>query len=186
MSYADLLIWQYKGQPRATATAALISDTFSTTWNGLADLRQTLDIEKATGTALDLIGQHVGQSRVLSSERTPVRHDLSLDDAAYRFLIKCRIAKNHMTGTAPNMEEVLDFIFPGSAAVLDHYDMSYTVFVSTAMISDVIGHAITALDILPRPAGVRVRYNLVTHLPFGYERSNRNYTHGTFGDPPER
>ncbi|MDD0928354.1 DUF2612 domain-containing protein, partial [Xylella fastidiosa subsp. multiplex] len=79
-----------------------------------------------------------------------------------------------------------DFIFPGSAAVLDHYDMSYTVFVSTAMISDVIRHAITALDILPRPAGVRVRYNLVTHLPFGYERSNRNYTHGTFGDPPER
>ncbi|WP_369210979.1 DUF2612 domain-containing protein [Xylella fastidiosa] len=105
-----------------------------------------------------------------------MRQDLSLDDAAYRFLIKCRIAKNHMTGTAPNMEEVLDFIFPGNAAVLDHYDMSYTVFVSTAMISDVIRHAITTLDILPRPAGVRVRYNLVTHLPFGYERSNRNYT----------
>ena len=66
MAYRDLLVWQYKGQPRAVATINLLDAQSRVTWAGLADLPTTYDIDTAVGVSLDVIGRIVGISRNLA------------------------------------------------------------------------------------------------------------------------
>lgn len=66
MSYRDLLIWQYQGKPKALATAELLERTLAQGFIDLYQLQNVLNIEEATGDQLDLVGKHVGQSRVVS------------------------------------------------------------------------------------------------------------------------
>jgi hypothetical protein len=67
MAYRDLLIWQYKGKPKAVATINLLDAEATTTWRGFADLPTTYDIDTATGVSLDIIGRIVGVSRTLAN-----------------------------------------------------------------------------------------------------------------------
>lgn len=199
MSYADLLIWQYRYKPRAAATAQLLADTFTDAWRGLADLPSALSIEQAQGANLDLIGKHVGQSRVLGElapralfafrhapggigfiggadgggrwyrRGDPVTESVRLDDHDYRFLIKCRIARNYMTGTLENVSDMIEFIFDASATAYDQLDMSMTVIVPADAITIFKRYALMILDMLPRPAGVRIKfYTAVPRVAFGF------------------
>jgi hypothetical protein len=199
MSYRDLLIWQYQGKARAEATANLLTTTFGDAWNGLAQLRSVLDIDTAVGVNLDLVGKHVGQGRVLPAitprglfgfegatggkgfslhgngggkwyrRGDPIADSVVLNDDDYRFLIRCRVTRNYMTGTMPDIEAALAFIFGGTARAYDQFDMSMTVVVAESGVSDFTRYAITKLDILPRPVGVRIKYVLaVPDGAFGF------------------
>ncbi|KVZ03389.1 DUF2612 domain-containing protein [Burkholderia stagnalis] len=171
MSYERLLIWQYKGKPRATETARLIGAEIKAAWRGIAQLPEALDIDNAMGANLDLIGKHVGQSRTMSNviERDGVGFLGALDDDDYRFLIRCRIAKNYMVGTVPDMMDALDFIFEGRADVFDAYDMTMSVVVNIEIISPFLLFAIKNLDVLPRPVGVEISlYIGAPERPFGF------------------
>jgi hypothetical protein len=199
MTYRDLLIWQYQGKPRAEATADLLASSFGDAWTGLAALRSVLDIDTAIGVNLDLVGKHVGQPRVLPDITPrglfgfegaegakgfsfggdgggkwyrlgdPVADSVVLNDDDYRFLIRCRVTRNYMTGTMPNIEEALDFIFNGKAEAYDQFDMTFTVVVREQGLTDFKRYAIAKLDILPRPSGVRIRFVLATDdAPFGF------------------
>ncbi|ADG20404.1 conserved hypothetical protein [Paraburkholderia atlantica] len=213
MSYERLLIWQYKGKPRAVATAKLISDEIGRAWGGIAQLPEALDIDNAEGANLDLVGKHVGQSRVIPDMvareffaflesldgggfqrdgmggATFYRYGRSLaesvvlDDDNYRFLIRCRITKNYMIGTIPDLLDALDFIFNGAAEVFDGYDMSISVVVETTNVSSFELFAVQHLDILPRPVGVGVAFYVVTGpRPFGFNGSvgGFGFNEGTF------
>ena len=199
MIYSKLIIWQYRGKPRAAATASLLSDTFKSTWDGLASLPSVLDIDTAQGVNLDLVGKHVGQSRVLTTITPrglfgfvdapgakgfsllgvgggvwyrygdPIADSVVLSDDDYRFLIRCRVTRNYMTGTAQNVEDALAFIFGDSSQVFDLYDMSFSVVIQGGAITDFKRYAITRLDILPRPAGVRIKFFVVApETAFGF------------------
>lgn len=199
MSYRDLLIWQYQGKTRAEATADVLASSFGDAWRGLAALRGVLDIDTAVGVNLDLVGKHVGQPRVLPDITPrglfgfegaegakgfslggdgggkwyrlgdPIADSVVLNDDDYRFLIRCRVTRNYMTGTMPNIEDALDFIFDGRAEAYDQYDMTFTVVVREQGLTDFKRYAITKLDILPRPAGVRIRFVLAAaDAPFGF------------------
>jgi hypothetical protein len=63
--YAKLLIWQYLGKPRASATIELLDEQFSRTMNGALSIPDMLDIDKALGNNLDIIGKIVGVSRIV-------------------------------------------------------------------------------------------------------------------------
>lgn len=65
MAYSDLLIWQYKGKPKAVATATLFDRLIQPTWDGFQDIPTTYDIDRATGVSLDIIGRIVGVTRTL-------------------------------------------------------------------------------------------------------------------------
>ncbi|MEX3929733.1 DUF2612 domain-containing protein, partial [Paraburkholderia sp. BR10936] len=65
MAYSDLLVWQYKGKPRAKATAELFDTLVKPTWAGFMALMDTYDIDHVTGISLDVIGRIVGVSRIL-------------------------------------------------------------------------------------------------------------------------
>ncbi|UXY51320.1 DUF2612 domain-containing protein [Pseudomonas tohonis] len=194
MSYDRLLIWQYQGKPRAAATAELLSRQFGDTWQGLAALPEALDIDNAEGVNLDLVGKHVGQGRVLPglAPRSlfgfqdvagakgfgkgkwyrmgdPLGDSAVLDDDDYRFLIRCRIARNYQLGTIEDISAALRFIFNSETVVFDQYDMSLTVVIRTDQVSDFKRYALNTLDILPRPAGVRIQfYVAVPQRAFGF------------------
>lgn len=194
MSYDRLLIWQYQGKPRAAATAELLSRQFGDTWQGLSSLPDVLDIDRALGANLDLVGKHVGQSRVLNglAPRSlfgfhevpgargfgtgkwyrmgdPLEESAVLDDDDYRFLIRCRIARNYQLGTVDDISAALRFIFDSESLVFDQYDMSLTVVIRSDQVSDFKRYALNTLDILPRPAGVRIQfYVAVPQRAFGF------------------
>lgn len=65
--YADLLILQYKNKPKARATVQIGCDIY--TGNGLLfEFENILDIDKAEGYTLDLIGKIVGVPRNVVSD----------------------------------------------------------------------------------------------------------------------
>ena len=66
MAYSDLLIWQYQGKPKALATIKMIEDEFAQSFIDLYRIQDVLSIETATGDQLDLVGKHVGQSRIVN------------------------------------------------------------------------------------------------------------------------
>lgn len=212
MSYDQLLIWQYRGKPKAQATARLLSGEFGKTWKGLASLPLTLSIDDAQGANLDLVGKHVGQSRVLTGlaprrlfafdgsmgdgfkffgieggrwhrEGDPLADSVRLDDEDYRFLIKCKVAKNYMTGTVDDLSRTLEFIFGAGSAVYDQYDMSVSVLIQAASVTAFKRYAVQDLDILPRPAGVGIKFYLaVPAMAFGFAGmpSAAGFNQGTF------
>jgi len=84
---------------------------------------------------------------------------LQLDDTAYRFFIRARIAKNvggpylvDEQGLA--IQEVVGTLFSGAAYVLDKKDMTMTLYVSPQYNLDNL-RAILRLGLLPKPQGVR-------------------------------
>jgi len=84
---------------------------------------------------------------------------LQLDDTAYRFFIRARIAKNvggpylvDEQGLA--IQTAINTLFDGLAYVLDKKDMTLTLYVSPRFNLDNL-RAIIRLDLLPKPQGVR-------------------------------
>ena len=84
---------------------------------------------------------------------------LQLDDTAYRFFIRARIAKNvggpylaDDQGLA--IQEVVSALFDGLAYAIDKKDMTLNLYVSTQFNLDQL-RAIIRLDLLPKPQGVR-------------------------------
>lgn len=183
MNYDDLLIWQYQDKPKARATVQLLNDSLHNSWLGLVTLPTALNVNTATGKNLDLVGLRVGQSRTLTAYsprelfgfiQTPkakgfnvgkfYRHgdpyleSVVLSDDDYRFLIKCRIAKNYQVGNIADTENMLAFLFDEDSAAYDGYDMSISIVIRSDNIPLFQRYAITQLDMLPRPYGVMIRF----------------------------
>jgi len=146
MAYTDLLIWQYKGKPRAVQTAELFDTLVEPTWNGLASLTDTYDIDNAVGVSLDVIGRIVGISRVLAAstprsffgfENNPYagpftrgqrlggkwyRYGGAIADSSFandeemRTLIRLKVIKNYQSGTIPNLMQALNVLLGGTFA----------------------------------------------------------------------
>ena len=190
MSYSDLIIWQYRGKPKAQATIKLFEEVIAKGFIDLYQLQDVLNIETATGHQLDLVGKHVGQFRVINGyylrsffgfhtaqnampfsknrngggqwyrRRDPLADSVILGDDDYRFLIKCRIIKNYQTGTLPNIIEACRFVFGEGCRVVDNLNMTVSVSVKSISLTDFTRYAIQHLDILPRQAGTKITFHI--------------------------
>ncbi|QQP86953.1 DUF2612 domain-containing protein [Entomomonas asaccharolytica] len=213
MNYDDLLIWQYQDKPKARATIKLLADELNKSLTGLLSIPEALNINIATGKNLDLIGVRVGQSRVLKDFAPralfgfvqtpeglgfskkgsgggvfyrygdPYLQSVVLSDDDYRFLIKCRIAKNYQTGTIPDIENMLNFLFEEGSAAFDGYDMSINVVIRGNNIAPFKRYAVTQLDMLPRPEGVRIKFYIgapVNAFGFYGAKGAKGFNEGIF------
>lgn len=185
MAYSDLIIWQYQGKPKALETLRLFDRTLATSFADLYALQNVLNIDEAQGVNLDLVGKHVGQSRVINGYqlrqffgfkdglnampfsrhgqgggqwyrlRDPLADSVKLGDDDYRFLIKARILKNYQTATLSDISQACRFILGDKFMLADNYDMTVTIKLPKNYLNSFKTFAIKNLDILPRPSGVK-------------------------------
>lgn len=90
-------------------------------------------------------------------ETEPYTGSSILSDPEYRLLIRAKIAKNHAKGMTADIVNAASFLFQAPVYVHDYGDMSISVAIGREL--TVVERAIILnLDILPRPAGVRIAW----------------------------
>lgn len=201
MSRENFIIWQYRTKPKALGTIRAIYTETDNTFKNVVQVADILNIDDATGYALDLVGKHVGVSRVLPTaivkeyfgwlkDKTALsfgigefyRHgdalhaSVVLNDSDYRFFIKARITKNYQTGEISNIVKSIKFMIGEHGNIIDAQNMTMNVLVNSDQLNSLTLYAISKMDILVRPIGVMYRYLvLVNNKPFGFARDKHSY-----------
>ncbi|NUF49536.1 DUF2612 domain-containing protein [Gilliamella sp. ESL0250] len=201
MSRENFIIWQYRTRPKALGTIRAIYTETDNTFKNVVQVADILNIDDATGYALDLVGRHVGVSRVLSTaiakeyfgwlkDKTALsfgigefyRHgdalhaSVVLNDNDYRFFIKARITKNYQNGEISNIVKSIKFMIGDHGNIIDAQNMTMNVLVNSDQLNSLTLYAISKMDILVRPIGVMYRYLvLVNNEPFGFVHDKHSY-----------
>lgn len=155
-AYRDLLIKQYWQQPNARAEIEAQAATWEKVRDLLADFENQVDVDVATGAALDLIGKIVGIRRRDLAEVGLLTGPI--DDDTYRFFIRLRIANNvtsafMVSDDRLSIQDVISFAFSGFAFVVDNKNMTLTLTIEDDFSTELIV-AIINLGLLPKPAAV--------------------------------
>ncbi|ENN8378607.1 DUF2612 domain-containing protein [Providencia rettgeri] len=190
----EFLIWQYRSKPKARQTVGLLLSETKQVFSSIISLSTILNIDTSTGYGLDLIGKHVGISRVMKSlvpkdyfgflgvdgalgfnagvfyrYGDALKDSSVLGDDDYRFFIKAKIIKNYQQPDIANITYSLRHLLGEQAFVIDNYDMSMNVVIPANYLTPFRIHAIKELDILSRPIGVNYQYLVITDArPFGW------------------
>lgn len=202
-----MLIWQYRGKPKANATVKTISNEASRVYQSAVDVGDILNIDKARGYALDLVGYHVGVNRSLASfiprkffgfaktgqlgfnEGKFYRYGEStgestrLGDEDFRFMIKAKILKNYQIGAIEDITNSISFLFGRDARIIDNYDMTMTAIIPSTVMTPFKKYAIENLDILVRPVGVMYKYVIIEpakYFGFYEDRYASGFDEGVF------
>lgn len=202
-----MLIWQYRGKPKANATVKTIGDEVSRVYQSAVDVGDILNIDKAKGYALDLVGYHVGVNRSLASfiprkffgfaktgqlgfnEGKFYRYGEStgestrLGDEDFRFMIKAKILKNYQIGAIEDITNSISFLFGRDARIIDNYDMTMTAIIPSTVMTPFKKYAIENLDILVRPVGVMYKYVIIEpakYFGFYEDRYASGFDEGVF------
>lgn len=182
--YADLLILQYKGKPKARATVQIGCDIY--TGNGLLfEFENILDIDRATSYTLDLIGKIVGVPRNVVSDSPNTefftfekedangfstigtlsngvfkRSDVNyydknaLSDKNYRTLIKLKAIMNRVRGTWAELDNMYYSIFGDNLYFENNKDGSITYYYNPDYFDSELWNAIIKLGYLIAPLGI--------------------------------
>jgi hypothetical protein len=116
--YADLLILQYKGKPKAYATIEALA-SFAVMDLLPVDVRDAYDLDSAQGVQLDVLGKYQGVTRSGNTFQGPY----SLSDTEFRTLIRIAIVLNASDGTLYSIKNLLNTYFPGVILLFDHEQM---------------------------------------------------------------
>ena len=201
MNREKFLIWQYRTKPKALGTIKAINKETGNTFKNVIQIADVLSINDATGYALDLIGRHVGVSRVLPSaitkeyfgwleDNTALSFDIGefyrhgdaltasvvLNDSDYRFFIKAKITKNYQSGEISNIVKSIKFVIGKHGNIIDSQNMTMNVLVNSDQLNSLTLYAISKMDILARPVGVMYQYIvLINNKPFGFSHDNASF-----------
>lgn len=103
-----------------------------------------------------------------------------------RLVLRLRYYQLVSRGAIPEINTFLHELFnsnavpyQGNAWVLDGFDMTMT-YVFDFFLPRTMRIIIKALDLLPRPAGVGLKYVVLTDTVFGFGPSNQNFNNGNF------
>jgi hypothetical protein len=176
--YADLLVIQYVGKPKAYATMQLIASPI------IMDLLPILvqmgyDVSTAVGVQLDVLGKYAGVTRNGYDFNGPV----SLDDDDFRLLVQLSIIQNNGGSSLADIQLLLSVFFPGTLLVFDNKDMSINYFFDSTKGSITLAQFFIKQHLLPRPMGVLI--DIIIYAPsianfFGF----RTYTAPGFNISP--
>lgn len=113
-----------------------------------------------------------------SKTSTPV----GLTLAQKRILLQLRYFGLTTKPTVPKINRGLKRILgsEGSVYVLDANDMSFVTYVFGFAPNSALSLILQNFDVLPRPAGVGVKYIIATRPNFGFGPFNKNFNRGTF------
>jgi len=197
----DFLIWQYRNKPKAQQTVSAFFNETENTFSTVVNLAQILNIDAATGYALDLIGRHVGASRTLNQAvlkeyfgflesdsslgfgqgqfyrfGDSLAGNVALNDVDFRFFIRAKILKNYQTGNIKNIVDSVKYLIGNDSNVIDNRDMTMHIIINGKSLTEFLLYAITCLDILVRPVGVYYRFLVIENdTPFGFSCDEEAY-----------
>jgi hypothetical protein len=185
-AYQDLITSEHRGKPRYMATVTALLQYSNDIFELAVYMDDFFDLDEAEGAQEDVLGQIVGASRVLPYQPAKGLSPV-LDDAAYRNLIKAKIAKNLWKGGAEDLAATWRTIFGDGIIIQDNGDMTIDVLVIG--INDQITQEMVLKGlIVPKPQSVGVKYQFSPTAVFGYDMENdfiRGYDHANwaYGNP---
>ena len=147
--YSDLLIIQYKGQPKAQATVQAVARQ-ALCDNIAITIRDSFGVDTAIGVQLDVIGKYAGVTRNVLT----LTGGLTLSDDDFRTLIYMALARKSCQGSLYSIDLILQTFFGNSITVFDHADMTMGYFFNADIGTVALLEAFVRLDLLPRPMGV--------------------------------
>lgn len=109
--------------------------------------------------------------------------DQNLTLAQKRLVLKLRYFQLISRGTVPQTNYFMKWAFEdlGVVYVLDPLDMGEIVYVFTFALPSALIFVLTYYDILPRPAGVGIRFVVTVRENFGFAPYGVNFDRGNFG-----
>lgn len=149
--YADLLILQYKGKPKAYATIQALAELEIRNQLPI-QIQDAFGLETAFGVQLDIVGKYAGVSRNVYT----FTQYIVLSDDDFRLLIKIKIIQNNSGSSLYDIQNLLHQFFPGSLIVFDYQNMHMDYFFDAAVGSQNLAEAFVANGLLPKPMGVEL------------------------------
>jgi hypothetical protein len=143
--YANLLIIQYKGKPRALAHIKFLASV------GIIDqlpmiVQNAYNVDNAIGVQLDVIGKYAGVVRTYGS--------ITLGDDDFRTLIRIAIIKNSANSDLYSIQKLIYDFFPGTIYVFDYKGMRMSFYLDTSLGSADFAQLVVSQGLLPLPMGV--------------------------------
>ena len=150
--YANLLILQYLGKPKAYATIqALVTPVIMDQLPvAVMNAYNLLGASPAVGVQLDVLGKYVGASR------TGVGYGgtVTLNDTDFLTLIQLAIIKNNSGSSLGTIQNFLFQFFPGEILVFDYANMQMSYLISTTLGTQALIQLMIAEGYLPKPMAV--------------------------------
>lgn len=168
----------------------------------LAGLQAGFDLDTAVGAQLDVVGEWVGLSRVLTTPVTGVYFEFDgdgalgfdrgvwlgpgnsatgltqVDDETYRLFLRLKIAANNWDGTLGGAQAIMAALSTTNTYVFlqDNFDMTMTVGLSGVIPSALFVAILKQANTWLRPAGVKLAGVNVTTVSggtvFGFDTDN--------------
>lgn len=111
---------------------------------------------------------------------TDENSDFLLTTEQKRTILKLRYFQLTTRGAIPEINRFLQYLFGDSYIyALDGLDMSMT-YINTERLDPELRRAIVELDLLPRPAGVKINYVDASYKAWGFSESSFNFDNGNF------
>lgn len=153
--YVDLITSYHASKPLFVQHVDLSTRPLVDAASTMAGMTAAFDIDTAVGVQLDIIGEWVGRSRVVSEPITGVYFSFDTDglgfeqgvwqgpydpdsgftklsDEVYRVILKAKIAINNWDGTNDSLPDILNTALTGSGLamqIIDNQDMTISVIV---------------------------------------------------------
>jgi hypothetical protein len=138
------LLHQFKDKPNIEGILSSYLSSLSLTQNASLEMLEYLDIDTATGKALEDLGKIVGEKRLGNSDNT------------YREKIKVRIFLNSSRGTPNDLLEALDLLTDSTEISIFEHVPNHCIFYSNAStMSTSIADALSKASIVTsHPVGI--------------------------------
>ena len=175
------IFWQYNNAPAINSLVAAKQGWYDENqvsyWQNWVN--NVLNITTANDYGLAIWGILLGIPRTYLVDG----ENLSLDTEQYRTVILAGLKLIKIHGTVPEINELLNFLFGkyGKAYVIDNYNMTMTYrfnFTLTPLQIAVLQN----VNILPRPAGVRVTVVTFDNVVFGFDGSGEPFDQARFAN----
>lgn len=153
--YVDLITSYHASKPLFVQHVDLSTRPLVDAASTMAGMTAAFDIDTAVGVQLDIIGEWVGRSRIVSEPITGVYFSFDADglgfeqgvwqgpydpdsgftklsDEVYRVILKAKIAINNWDGTNDSLPDILNTALAGSGLsmqIIDNQDMTISVIV---------------------------------------------------------
>ena len=149
-------LWQYDKADKLNAvlkgTERFLSVAVTQFWEKY--LTDIFTVGTANTFGLDLWGKTLGIARPQYADENDVVRTVS--DEMYRRMLIGAIYKFNMTGTVPEINYYLQYVFGTKQVyIIDHLDMTISVIFSRELTAEEIA-VLSSPNFIPRPAGVNI------------------------------